>query len=80
MKLSKERKRYFVLEILQLSTRMLHRLSTNQEKAREQFLAQVFEAKLTEDPQELFFLGGLAERYYHGVLANEDDREWLRRL
>jgi hypothetical protein len=80
MKLSKERRRYFVLEIMQLDIRMLHKLSTNQEKARQQFLARVFEAKLTEDPEELFYLGGLAERFYHGVLANEDDREWLRRI
>jgi hypothetical protein len=40
----------------------------------------VYEEKLTDDPEELFFLGGLAERYYHGVLANEDDQEWLRSL
>jgi hypothetical protein len=80
MKPSKQRKRYFVFEIMQLSTNILHRLSINQEKARGQFLARVFEAKLTEDPEELFYLGSLAERFYHGVLANEDDQEWLKRV
>jgi hypothetical protein len=65
---------------MELCGRTFHKLSTNQEKGREQFLAWVFEAKLTEDPEELFFLGGLAERFYHGVLADEDDTEWLRRL
>jgi hypothetical protein len=80
MTLSQERKRYFVLEIAQLSARMLHELTAHQEKGRELFLARVYEAKLTEDPEELFFLGGLAERYYHGVLADEDDRARLRRV
>jgi hypothetical protein len=75
MKPSKQRKRYFVLEIMQLSTNILHRLSINPEKGREQFVARVLEEKLTDDPEELFYLGSLAERYYHGVLANEDDQE-----
>jgi hypothetical protein len=39
MKPSKQRKRYFVLEIMQLSTNILHRLSINPEKGREQFVA-----------------------------------------
>jgi hypothetical protein len=80
MKLTKERRRDFVLELMDLSARMFHKLSTNREKGRQQFLTWVYEKKLTGDPEELFFLGGLAERYYHGVLADEDDREWLRNV
>ena len=80
MKLSKQRKRYFVLKIMQLAVDFLHRLSINSEKGRAQFLTRVYEAKLTADPEELFYVGGLAERFYHGVLANEDDQEWLRRV
>jgi hypothetical protein len=47
---------------------------------RKRFLALVFEAKLTDDPEELFYVGGLAERYYHGFMVNEDDQEWMRKV
>jgi hypothetical protein len=80
MKPSKERRRYLVLKIMELSVRILHRLSVNPEKGREPFLAHVLEAKLTDDPEELFYVGSFAERYYHGVMANEDDQEWLKRV
>jgi hypothetical protein len=80
MKLSKQRKKYFVIEIMQLILSTMHHLSASPEKGREQFLRRVYEAKLTEDAEELFYVGGLAERVYHGFLANEDDRAWLGKL
>jgi hypothetical protein len=80
MKLSKQRKRYFTHKILELTFEFLQHLSTSPEKGREQFLRRVYEAKLTVDPEALFYVGGLTERVYHGVLANEDDRAWLGRL
>jgi hypothetical protein len=43
-------------------------------------VARVFEAKLTDDHAELFYVGGLAERFYHGFIVNEDDQEWLRKV
>jgi hypothetical protein len=80
MKLSKQRKRDFIHKIMGLTFGFLQHLSRSPEKGREQFLRRVYEAKLTEDPEELFYLGGLAERVYHGMLDNEDDRAWLGKL
>jgi hypothetical protein len=80
MSLSKERKRHFVGEFAEILGCKTHRLSTNDEKAREQFLTWVYEANLTEDREELFLLGGLAERYYMAVSPNKDPKDWLKRL
>jgi hypothetical protein len=65
MKLSSKRKRQLLAEVIRIYERMMVELSTgNIIRARDKFLTRVYEANLTDDKEELFWLGSLSECFF----------------
>ena len=82
MKLTPKRKRQLLVQLIHISERMLVELSRgNPVRARDRFLTRIYEANLTEDKEELFWLGSLAECWFRSVWDDsENNSKWIGRV
>jgi hypothetical protein len=82
MQFSPQRKRQLILQLRFIYVDLLEReyltKKYNPLQAREKFLTWVYEANLTEDKEELFLLGSLAECVFRAIsLATDETSEWI---